>query len=163
MSSSRATFLDHHTHTSASSTSRTYLKMAVASRVPSKILEIIFVESQRNPYGVLASQSPFHPDKATKALDAYSFVCRCWRPVAQELLFRDVVLTLDGQGTRITEFYTFIQSTPHIAGHIRYLLIRSLSAGLIAGEQISFTSRGRCLWLIMPKAESTMENVRRSS
>ncbi|KAJ8461936.1 hypothetical protein ONZ51_g11225 [Trametes cubensis] len=109
--------------------------MAVASLIPSEILEIIFVESQRDPYGVLTSQTPFHPDKATKALAAYSFVCRCWRPVAQELLFRDVVLTLDEQGSRITEFYAFIQSTPYIAGLIQYLLIRSLSAGLKAGRK----------------------------
>ncbi|KAH9899830.1 hypothetical protein C8Q73DRAFT_335788 [Cubamyces lactineus] len=108
--------------------------MAVASRIPPEILENIFNESQRNPYGVLVIQSPFHPDKAIRDLGSYSLVCRSWNPAAQSLLFRDIILTVGWQRSS-KEFLTFIQSAPHIAGFIRYFRMRSFpSVNIRAGR-----------------------------
>ncbi|RPD67120.1 hypothetical protein L226DRAFT_128327 [Lentinus tigrinus ALCF2SS1-7] len=50
-------------------------------------------------------------------LSSCSLVCRAWKDPAQALLYRMVILDSD---QRYDHFRDFLQSTPHIAAHIRY-------------------------------------------
>ncbi|KAI0335506.1 hypothetical protein GY45DRAFT_1366599 [Cubamyces sp. BRFM 1775] len=113
--------------------------MAVASRIPPEILEIIFIEFQRDPNGVSDNQWLFYIEKDTQALASCSLVCRWWSPVARAQLFRYVILTLDRHSS--DKFLAFIQSTPHVASLIRCLLLIS-NTGSHAG-------RGECPALLV--------------
>ncbi|KAI0660943.1 hypothetical protein C8Q70DRAFT_912724, partial [Cubamyces menziesii] len=68
------------------------------------------------------------PYKATQDLASCSLVCRCWSPVAQAMLYRDVALTLERRSPG--EFLAFLQSTPHIASLVRCLLVHKNTGSL---------------------------------
>ncbi|KAH9899829.1 hypothetical protein C8Q73DRAFT_681165 [Cubamyces lactineus] len=89
----------------------------MAPYMPPEIVEIVITKSQRNPLnGFLPTQPLFFRNKG--CLAACSLVCRSWRPAAQALLFQEVLLTLEHRSP--DDFLAFIQSSPHIAGCVRY-------------------------------------------
>ncbi|KAI0335507.1 hypothetical protein GY45DRAFT_1430664 [Cubamyces sp. BRFM 1775] len=86
--------------------------------IPPELVEIVIAETQRDPdTGVLPTKPPFCRNKAH--LGSYSLVCRQWRPIAQALLFREIVVALER--TSPAELLSFLRSAPQIAGAVRFL------------------------------------------
>ncbi|GJE95372.1 hypothetical protein PsYK624_115560 [Phanerochaete sordida] len=67
--------------------------------------------------------------EAKQNLSSASLVCRRWRDIAQELLFRDVLMTLQNEHAEDlpektwTKFAEFVRSSPHLRQRIRTLYI----------------------------------------
>lgn len=78
---------------------------------PTEILYLIL--------GSTENLDPWYYGKTESTLSRCSRVCRSWKPIAQDLLYRVLRVRLERHS--LTQLYAFLRSTPFIAGLVRIL------------------------------------------